>query len=81
MIHETLVSLYVCGTVLMVMDGGIGTGSVTAGWMLSSRSSQSMRLLHGVMQGVATPHFYLNDQQSPHHFALKPSQVTIIATG
>jgi hypothetical protein len=35
-------------------------------------------LVAGVMQGVATPHLLLNDQQSPHHFALKPSQARLL---
>ena len=35
-------------------------------------------LFAGVMQGVATPHLLLNDQQSPHHFALKPSQARLL---
>ena len=35
-------------------------------------------LVAGVMQGVATPHVLLNDQQSPHHFALKPSQARLL---
>jgi zinc transport system substrate-binding protein len=35
-------------------------------------------LVAGVMQGVAPPHLLLNDQQSPHHFALKPSQARLL---
>jgi len=35
-------------------------------------------LVAGVMQGVGTPHLLLNDQQSPHHFALKPSQARLL---
>ena len=35
-------------------------------------------LVAGVRQGVAPPHLLLNDQQSPHHFALKPSQARLL---
>ena len=35
-------------------------------------------LVAGVMQGVGTQHLLLNDQQSPHHFALKPSQARLL---
>ena len=35
-------------------------------------------LVAGVMQGVAPPHLLLNDQQSPHYFALKPSQARLL---
>jgi len=35
-------------------------------------------LVAGVMRGVGSPHLLLDDQQSPHHFALKPSQARLL---
>ena len=35
-------------------------------------------LVAGVMRGVAAPELLLDDQQSPHHFALKPSQARLL---
>ena len=75
MIHTRFIPL--CAALLMVLTAA------------SARASDgrldvvvSIKPIHalvaGVMQGVGTPHLLLNDQQSPHHFALKPSQARLL---
>ena len=75
MIHKRFIPL--CAALLMAL-------TAASAWASDGRLDVvvSIKPIHalvaGVMQGVGTPHLLLNDQQSPHHFALKPSQARLL---